>query len=134
MIDFFSVFNLATIFLSPSPLLLFICFLFLFCTLFLYWLFCSSACSFFDSFALSIFFSISPLHFLICFLFLYSFLDASLYLYKRVCPPVGPSVSWSVRPSVCMSRFCKKCMNLRVSCTEMIKEANKVMNNIKTAL
>ena len=29
-----------------------------------------------------------------------AFLDASLHLYKRVCPSVGPSVGPSVRPSV----------------------------------
>ena len=63
-----------------------------------------------------------------------NFLDASSHLYKRVCPSVGPSVGPSVRRSVGMSRFCKKCMKLRVLCTEMIKKAYKVMNNIKTAL
>ena len=49
-------------------------------------------------------------------------LDASSHLYKRVCP------------SVRMSRFCEKCMKLKVLCTEMILKAYKVMNNIKTAL
>ena len=47
---------------------------------------------------------------------------------------VRPLVRWSVRWSVGMSRFCKKCMKLRVLCTEMILKAYKVMNNIKTAL
>ena len=62
------------------------------------------------------------------------FLDTSSHLYTRVCPSVRRSVGRSVRPSVRMSRFCKKCMKLRVLCTEMIKKAYKVMNNIKTAL
>ena len=62
------------------------------------------------------------------------FLDASSHLYKRVCPSVGPSVGRSVGPSVGMSRVCKKCMKLRVLCTEMILRAYKVMNNIKVAL
>ena len=58
------------------------------------------------------------------------FLDASSHLYKMVCPSGGPSV----RRSVGMSRFCKKCIKLRVLCTEMILKAYKVMNNIKVAL
>ena len=64
------------------------------------------------------------------FFFIDPFLDASSHLYKRVCPSVGRSVG----RSVCLSRFCKKCMKLRVLCTEIIKKVYKVMNNIKTAL
>ena len=59
-----------------------------------------------------------------------------LPLFRWVPPSLyeGVSVRPSVRRSVCISRFCKKCMNLRVLCTEMILKAYKVMNNIKTAL
>ena len=39
----------------------------------------------------------------------------------------------SVGPLVGMSRFCKKCMKLRVLCTEMIKKAYKVMINSSLA-
>ena len=51
-------------------------------------------------------------------------------LYKRVCPSVGPSV----RPSVGMSRFCEKMHEIEILCTEMIKKACKVVNNIKLAI
>ncbi len=61
------------------------------------------------------------------------FSDASLNLYKSVCPSIRPSVRPSVHPSVCHA-FVKKCMKLTVLCTEMIKKAYKVMNNIETVL
>ena len=53
-------------------------------------------------------------------------LDASSHLYKRVCPPVGPSV--------CMSVTLLLKMHEIESFIEMIKKVYKVMNNIKTAL
>ena len=42
------------------------------------------------------------------------FLDASSHLYKRVCPSVGPSIRWSVCPSVrpySVMRFFLNCKN-----------------------
>ncbi len=59
----------------------------------------------------------------------------------RPCISIRGYIGWSVGPSVGLSvgafvrhTYVKKCMKLRIFCTEMIKKAYKVMNNIKTAL
>ena len=56
-----------------------------------------------------------------------------MYLRISIRRCVRPTARRAVRPSVGMSRFCKKCMKLRVLCTERIEKAYKVMSYIKTA-
>ena len=58
------------------------------------------------------------------------FLNASPHVYKKVCPSVDRSVGPFVGRSVCMSHFGKKCMKLRVLCTEM--KAYKVIASLSS--
>ena len=54
------------------------------------------------------------------------FLDASLHLYKRPCPPVGWSVRWSVGPSVTLlSKSMKNGLLLILSVETVLDEAER---------